>query len=92
MNNYIEDIQKSTMLSYPITIDAQSIDLNSLMEAGRESTVSHEVQHGLDAVYSDGTTPVSYTHLLQNTDFHGITPPAFLRIADWSCKININRS
>ncbi len=56
VNNYIEDIQKSTMLSYPITIDAQSIDLNSLMEAGRESTVSHEVQHGLDAVYSDGTT------------------------------------
>ena len=34
VNDYIYKIQKDAMTSYPITIDAQTIDLNSLMSEG----------------------------------------------------------
>jgi len=54
VNNYIENIQKDTMLSYPITIDAQAIDLSSILAAGRESRNS-EVDHSLDGVYANNT-------------------------------------
>ena len=53
VNTYITDIQKSTMTSYPITIDAQTIDLSSIIANGnREADNSGE--HELDAVYSNG--------------------------------------
>lgn len=37
VNNYIEDIQKDTMVSYPITIEKEAMDLASLMEAGKNT-------------------------------------------------------
>lgn len=33
VNTYISDLQKSTMTSYPITIEAKSMDLSSMMAA-----------------------------------------------------------
>lgn len=57
VNNYITDIQKDTMGSYPITIDAQSIDLSSLMTmSGSESVQGSlgELNHDLNQVYSNG--------------------------------------
>jgi putative ABC transport system permease protein len=54
VNNYITDIQKDTMASYPITIEEKSIDLTSLMQAGMDARNPEEVDHGLDAVYSNG--------------------------------------
>lgn len=58
VNKYITDIQKDTMVSYPITIAAQSFDLSSLMEADRNfhESSADELDHELDAVYSDATT------------------------------------
>ena len=53
VNNYIQNIQKETMTSYPITIDAQTIDLGSIMADGQAATVNREADHGLDAVYSN---------------------------------------
>ncbi len=53
VNNYIVDIQKDTMTAYPISIDAQSFDLSSLMEVGME-TGSKDRDHALDGVYSNG--------------------------------------
>ena len=53
VNTYITDIQKSTMTSYPITIDAQTIDLSSLMNSDA-SDYGEAGEHELDAVYSDG--------------------------------------
>lgn len=55
INAYIDNIQKSTMTSYPISIEAQSTDLSSILAAGKESTAraSDEVDHELDGVYSD---------------------------------------
>lgn len=52
VNNYIDKIQKDTMVSYPITIEAQSFDLASMMSAGMEN-MSEEVDHELDGVYSN---------------------------------------
>lgn len=58
VNTYISDIQKRTMSSYPISIQSQSIDLSSIMSSGQENMKklkSGEVDHDLDAVYSNGT-------------------------------------
>ena len=54
VNQYIENIQKDTMTSYPVTIDAQSMDLSSMLAAGRESS-SNELTHELDGVYSNNS-------------------------------------
>ncbi len=52
VNTYIENIQKDTMTSYPITIDAQAMDLSSLI--GKSNSVAgKEANHDLDAVYSN---------------------------------------
>ncbi len=52
VNTYIENIQKDTMTSYPITIDAQTMDLSSLI--GKSNSVAaKEANHDLDAVYSN---------------------------------------
>lgn len=55
VNTYITDIQKSTMTSYPISIEAQTIDLTSIMQKGQSSVKDSDVTHELDGVYSNGT-------------------------------------
>lgn len=52
VNQYISDIQKDTMISYPITIDAQTLDLSNMMQLGQESS-QRKADHPLDAVYSN---------------------------------------
>ena len=52
VNTYIDDIQKEAMTSYPLTIDAQTIDLSSLLKGGSVST-AREADHALDGVYSN---------------------------------------
>ena len=54
VNAYIDSIQKETMSSYPITIEAKSVDLSSLMQAGRENGGEITVDHALDGVYLSG--------------------------------------
>ncbi|MBQ7432622.1 MAG: ABC transporter ATP-binding protein/permease [Lachnospiraceae bacterium] len=58
VKTYIGDLQKSTMTSYPITIESESMDLSAMMAAGKENADSKntEVTHELDAVYSDGSS------------------------------------
>ena len=55
VNIYIDNIQRSTMTSYPIKIEEQTIDLSSIMEARQKSVSSDEVTHDMNAVYSDNT-------------------------------------
>jgi putative ABC transport system permease protein len=55
VNAYIEDIQKDTMTSYPIAIEAQTFDLSSMIAAGREAGRPSGADHALDAVYSNST-------------------------------------
>lgn len=52
VNAYIDNIQRDTMTSYPITIDAQTIDLASIMSASGTNKTG-KVNHELDAVYSN---------------------------------------
>ena len=54
VNLYIDSIQRSTMTSYPIQIDAQTIDLSSIIEA-RQSSKKDKVTHSMNAVYSDNS-------------------------------------
>lgn len=51
-NTYIESIQKETMASYPISIEAQTIDLSSMIEAGN-AEANAEVNHDLNGIYSN---------------------------------------
>ncbi len=56
VNTYIEDIQKDTMASYPIAIEAQSFDLSSIISSSGGSGMmgfDSEPEHELDGVYSN---------------------------------------
>ena len=52
---YIDSIQQETLTSYPITVDANTMDLNSLMSTFAKASPggSTEVDHDLDKVYSN---------------------------------------
>lgn len=52
VNQYIEDIQKDTMTSYPIMLTEQSFDLTSMIEKTDEKH-EEEITHAKDAVYSN---------------------------------------
>lgn len=55
VNAYIVNLQRETMTSYPITIDAQSWDLQSLMENSAKRGEKKDPGHGTDKVYADST-------------------------------------
>ena len=76
VNNYIEDIQKDTMTSYPITIDSQAIDLTGVLESSTQNAANYEQESNreLNKVYSNNiglemsssmTTNVSENNLTQ---------------------------
>ncbi|MDD6039219.1 MAG: ABC transporter ATP-binding protein/permease, partial [bacterium] len=55
VSSYMEDIQKNTMTSYPISIEKESIDLtNSFVEKHKDMLVTKEAEHPMDAVYATG--------------------------------------
>lgn len=54
VNNYIDDIQEDTLSSYPIMIQAESVDLSSLMTTLMGLNADDEEHaHDTDAVYSN---------------------------------------
>ncbi len=53
VNAYITNIQKETMTSYPITIEAQAVDLSSLIANGQNQAELGEVDHDRDGVYGN---------------------------------------
>lgn len=55
MNDYISDVQKDTMSSYPITISAETIDMSSLMGMrGEVVGVMHDENlEGRNGIYAD---------------------------------------
>ena len=56
VNTYITDIQRDTMTSYPVTIDAKTIDLSSIMgDQSQMGRADEAPSHPLDGVYSDST-------------------------------------
>lgn len=56
VNTYIDNIQKDTMTSYPISIEAETIDISSIMSSGGPTTGKpSDVNHDLNAIYSNGS-------------------------------------
>ena len=56
VNTYIDNIQKETMTSYPISIEAETIDLSSIMASGGPTAgQTNDANHDLDAIYSNGS-------------------------------------
>ena len=55
VNIYIDTIQRNTMTSYPIQINAKTIDLSSMIAARQKATDPDEVTHDMNAVYSDNS-------------------------------------
>ena len=54
VNNYIDKIQEDTLSSYPITIEAQSVDMTELMTTFMGiNQENEENSHDYDAVYSN---------------------------------------
>lgn len=53
MTTYINDVQESTLSSYPLTLEASTVDMSSLMEAFLNIS-SENVEHDDDAVYQKG--------------------------------------
>ena len=74
-NNYIDAIQKDAMTSYPITIQAETLNLSALFKAGADTMSDTEADHALDRVYSNTDTfemaSLASTSLTKNnlTDF-----------------------
>ncbi len=63
---YIDSVQEDTLSSYPITLEAESMDLSSLMMAFIGSAESNE-QHENDAVYQKSMI-YDFIHALSNTE------------------------
>ena len=56
VNDYITNVQKDTMLSYPISIAYKEMDLSSFLQQGKDASEGkNKVEHEKNAVYSDGT-------------------------------------
>lgn len=55
VKNYISDVQKDTMNSYPVTLQAQTIDLSGFIDTDNQGAALGTVDHPLDGVYSDST-------------------------------------
>ena len=55
IQTYIDRVQKDTLSSYPLTIEAEAADLGSMVEAlsGAHGEAADGAQHELDAVYSN---------------------------------------
>ncbi|MBO4927202.1 MAG: ABC transporter ATP-binding protein/permease [Clostridiales bacterium] len=56
VNNYIDKVQKDTMTSYPIEIEAQAIDLASIIELDSGSSSKAKNAHEHDGVYVDNSS------------------------------------
>jgi putative ABC transport system permease protein len=59
VNTYIYDLQRDNMSSYPITIDAETFDIDSILggpTSGAVRKTETDLGHSLDKVYSDPTS------------------------------------
>ena len=52
INTYIDQVQEDTLSSYPITIEAESVDMTALMTSLMGARHDEDSDHDLDQVYS----------------------------------------
>lgn len=55
VNQYIDDIQRDTMASYPITLETQTFDLSSILEVGIPNNTNGDENDG-SAIYSNSSS------------------------------------
>lgn len=55
VNTYIDNIQRETMTAYPISIDAKTFDMSSIMSSA-QSNANTQNKHGSDAIYPDDSS------------------------------------
>lgn len=79
VNDYIADIQKSTMTSYPITIESETTEVSGLMAAGGAAQTK-KASHGLNGVYATGQDLKSASGVSVNTKKNNLT--AFKKYLD----------
>ncbi len=72
VNTYITDIQRDAMSSYPIKIDAQSVDLSALMDT-TQNMDDEEVKHEKDAVYSNSISLDSFSSFTSSITTNNLT-------------------
>lgn len=65
MNDYINDVQKETMTSYPITVSSETIDVSNLM--GIRGEIIGEIRDG-EADNSDGNTVRADFSTIENSE------------------------
>ncbi|MDO5425147.1 MAG: ABC transporter ATP-binding protein/permease [Eubacteriales bacterium] len=85
VNEYISDIQKDTMSSYPITISAETLDMSDVMGMHNEmmrgsNGNSEEKSEILDGVYADNSSLESAEVILSSVTENDLT--AFKRYLD----------
>ena len=80
VNTYITDIQKSTMSSYPITIDSETIDISSIIDAHNDVLDNEKSNRKLDKVYSDNTTLKMKSEITTSVTHNNLT--AFKKYID----------
>ena len=51
-NSYIRDVQEDTLTSYPLTLEASTVDVGTLMETFMGAAEKSQEEHPLDGVYS----------------------------------------
>lgn len=73
VSNYIVDLQKSTMMSYPVTIEASSMDLSSLLTTVTEEQSTKKVDHELDGVYSNSKDIAAASTVSLNMQSNNLT-------------------
>jgi putative ABC transport system permease protein len=74
VNNFITDTQKETMLSYPVTIQAQSLDLSSLSEEFSGGNRRGELTHELDQVYANNRAIQMMSDVTASVKQNNLTP------------------
>ena len=53
VNNYINSVQRDTLASYPIQLDAETVDMQSLLTTLMNASGDDELDHDLDKVYEN---------------------------------------
>lgn len=74
VNNYITNVQKDTMTSYPITINAQNVDWSSIMQDGQNASIDNDnIKHKMDKVYSNSTDLKMVSSMTSNVNKNNLT-------------------
>ncbi len=74
VNTYIENIQRETMTAYPLVIDSETMDLNSIMaNPPRHNQSDDKTEGDDDGVYSDNKDLVITNNLMTSLEENNLT-------------------